>query len=184
MGSVLPPVIKPWKLLRSEVLYKHPLITLHEDTVVLPNGQETTWLCFGTKSDGVVTILRDEQGRILLARQYCHPPRAIVHEFPGGAIDSGETIEVAARRECSEEVGVYPRSLRHLGSFLYNNRRSATKLHVLLGTDLETRAAQAEPEEIIESAWVMEDKIDKMIGCGEIVNSILLSAWAIYKASK
>lgn len=35
--------------------------------------------------------------------------------FPGGAVDAGESFEVAALREASEEVGVVPESVRVLG---------------------------------------------------------------------
>ena len=35
--------------------------------------------------------------------------------FPGGAVDAGESFEVAALREANEEVGVVPQSVRVLG---------------------------------------------------------------------
>lgn len=184
ISNIMPDDSKSWDLLSSEILFEHPFIKLSEDRVVLPSGKESTWLCLDFGGDGACVILENSEGKILLGRQYCHPPRALVFEFPGGGVGKNETPEAAARREAIEEVGVYPKNLTNIGYFLFNNRRSSAKLYVFVGKDLELREAAPEEHEQVEIAWYSVEEIDEMIRLGQIVNVNLLGAWALYKSRK
>jgi 8-oxo-dGTP diphosphatase len=56
--------------------------------------------------DVAVGVLIDAQGRFLLTTR---PPGKVYEgywEFPGGKVESGESIEQALRRELQEEIGV------------------------------------------------------------------------------
>ncbi len=55
--------------------------------------------------DFVAVVARDEQGRLLLVRQYRHAVKAMTLEVPAGHIEAGETPEQAARKELLEETG-------------------------------------------------------------------------------
>ena len=54
----------------------------------------------------VAGILRDEQGRVLLARRPPGKHLAGLWEFPGGKCEPGESPEIALRRELAEEIGI------------------------------------------------------------------------------
>ena len=54
----------------------------------------------------VAAVIRDECGRILLARRPEGRHMAGLWEFPGGKIKPGETPEAALRREIDEELGL------------------------------------------------------------------------------
>jgi 8-oxo-dGTP diphosphatase len=51
-------------------------------------------------------ILRDRDGRVLLAERLHDREFAGFWEFPGGKIDPGESREVALARELAEELGI------------------------------------------------------------------------------
>lgn len=53
-----------------------------------------------------VAIIMDQQGRVLLARRPDHVDFAGKWEFPGGKLESGETIEQALMREIDEELDI------------------------------------------------------------------------------
>ena len=53
-----------------------------------------------------VGILEDAQGRVLIAQRPIGKAYAGYWEFPGGKIESGETVERALARELHEELGV------------------------------------------------------------------------------
>lgn len=61
--------------------------------------------------------LRDQAGRVLLARRDGTGRGDGLWNLPGGHVEPGETIAVAAAREASEEVGARldPTALRHVG---------------------------------------------------------------------
>jgi ADP-ribose pyrophosphatase len=65
----------------------------------------------------VVLMPIEDDGRIVLIKQYRAPADQELWEFPAGGIEKGESEEQAARRECEEEIGRTPRRLQRLQSF-------------------------------------------------------------------
>ncbi len=55
-------------------------------------------------------------GKVLTVIREREPARGML-ALPGGFIDSGESAEEAARRECAEETGFVPSEVRYLCSF-------------------------------------------------------------------
>jgi len=171
-----------WQLIASRTIFVHPRIRVNEDTVILPSGRQTEWMNYADGNDFVKVICVDTEGRVLVARQYCHAPRRVVHEFPGGEVGDDESHVDAARRELLEEIGLYARRLEPLGSFLTNSRRSAKMCYLYLATDLDEQRATPDQEEFIVYEWLPITLVDAQIRAGEIANGVLLAAWCIFKA--
>jgi 8-oxo-dGTP diphosphatase len=118
----------------------------------------------------VAGILRDAQGRVLLAGRLHDHPFAGLWEFPGGKIDGAETAEAALRRELREELGIevvasepflsivhdYPDRSVALAFFLVTAWHGSPQ--PLLGQPLRWLAPQAiAPEELLPAnAAVLE----------------------------
>lgn len=54
----------------------------------------------------VAAVIRRDDGRYLIARRPAGRAMAGLWEFPGGAVEDGETAEAALARELHEELGV------------------------------------------------------------------------------
>jgi ADP-ribose pyrophosphatase YjhB (NUDIX family) len=67
-------------------------------------GDGRPGLCTPRFPIGAATLIRDEQGRILLVQQTYRS--SSIWLPPGGWVDRGETPQEAARREAREEVGL------------------------------------------------------------------------------
>lgn len=105
---------------------------------------------------GVRVIAVDGAGRILLVR---HGYVAGWH-LPGGAVDPGETLEAAARRELQEEANVTCAGpFRLLG--MYFNPRVAGRDHVacFLAEDVTAGPAPAPSYEIREAGFFAPDAL-------------------------
>lgn len=170
-----------WQHLGATTLFDHPRVKVIEEAVRLPSGHETTWLSVRDGRDFVKVICEDERGHVLVSRQYVHPPRRVVHEFPGGVIERGETLEQAALRELVEEVGLAARQVMRIGAFLTNNRRADTRCFVFVASGLEPRASAPDHEEIIAYEWLDPTAVDRMIADGTVENAVMLACWAIYR---
>lgn len=170
-----------WKRLSQRILLKHARLTVYEDRVVLPTGATTSYIHFGTHHDAATVIVRTEEGKILLQREYSYPPNDWLYQFPGGGITQNEKPHEGAQRELAEEAKLSG-TLTQLGWFYPDNRRKGDKFFVYLATDLREAEGQLDPEEDIESYWFTEDEIDHMIHRGDITNYSALAAWALYKA--
>ena len=59
-------------------------------------------------------VIRGQDGRILLAKRPDHLHQGGLWEFPGGKVESGETVRAALARELKEELGIELQSARPL----------------------------------------------------------------------
>lgn len=173
---------KKWKKLGEEKLFEHPRLTVYEDSVELPNGHQTKYLRHANAPDAGSVIAINNEGKILLQKEYSYPPDEWLFQFPGGALDEGESPHEGALRELGEEAGLKG-DLTSIGWFYIDNRRKDTKFHIFTARNLGSVARNHDAEEAFEDFWFTEAEIDHMIQEGKIVTYSTLATWALYKAA-
>lgn len=173
-----------WIRLKTNKLLVHPRLQVVEDDVRIPSGEIIQYLRYKNTTDGVCIIcVRND--KVLVQQEYSYPPNQVLFQFPGGAIEKGETADAAARRELLEESGYVVSSLKELGFFYTNNRRSDSKMYVYLAADGDTSSTtNQDKEEDIASKWIPIYKLQEMIATGKVTNFSLLASWALFQAQK
>ena len=76
-------------LLSREVVHRGDFLTVHRDTVRLPDGGSATREYVVHPGAVVVVPLLDD-GRVLLERQFRYPVGQVMLELPAGKLDVGE----------------------------------------------------------------------------------------------
>jgi 8-oxo-dGTP pyrophosphatase MutT (NUDIX family) len=171
-----------WKKVNSRKIFSHPRIELTEDEILLPSGSIVSYLKFEQMHDSVTVICIRKGKEILLQREYSYPPDALLYQFPGGKIESGESAEDGARRELKEESGYKARNLSLLGWYYIDNRRSAAKMYVfLVANPVPCEKEGGDQEEEIVNEWATIESLEHQIAQGEIVSFSLLSAWTLFR---
>lgn len=151
----------------SKILYQGRIINLRVDTVRLPNGRLATRE-IAEHAHCVCIVPVDEQGNVLLVRQYRKPAEAELLEIPAGGVEEGEVSQEAVLRELQEETGFTAGTLRHLASFWMTPGWSTEYMHAYLATDLSPAHLAADDDENISVVRVPLARIPQMIEAGEI----------------
>lgn len=102
-------------VLSSRLVYEGRIFDVTVDRVRLPQGREAT-LEIVRHEGSIVLLPFDDQGRLLLVRQYRHAAGRFLWELPAGSLESGEDPDAAARRECHEELGLVVDKLERLAT--------------------------------------------------------------------
>ncbi|MGW8654531.1 NUDIX domain-containing protein, partial [Nocardia salmonicida] len=90
----------------SRVLYSGAILALRQDQVRMPDGRVAEREVI--EHHGAVAVLAlDDDGKVVLIRQYRHPIGTRLLELPAGLLDiEGEDPLTAAKRELAEETGL------------------------------------------------------------------------------
>ena len=107
---------------------------------------------------GAVAILaRDEQGRILIVRQYRAAAGDWTCEIPAGRVEAGEDPRTTAGRELEEETGLRARSVRAWRSFFPAPGIASEVIHLFRAEGLEAvpgGGLAGDDDEEIEVLWM------------------------------
>lgn len=90
--------------LSSETVLQGHFLHVKRDTVRLPDGNRATRE-YVVHPGAVMVIALDDDGMVVLERQYRYPLQRAMIEFPAGKLDAGEASWACAVRELWEETG-------------------------------------------------------------------------------
>jgi len=138
---------------------------------------------------GAVAILAlDDDGRVLLIKQYRHPIGTRDWEIPAGLLDiRGEDPLFAAQRELAEEVDLIAAEWHVLSDFTTSPGGSNEVVRVYLARGLTPTVVPFDrmAEEVdIEKRWVDLDEVIDAILARSIANSILAIAALTAQAAR
>ena len=122
----------------------------------------------------VVVVPVDDDGRVLMVRQYRVAVGRSLLEVPAGKRDvDGESPEATAARELEEEVGRVPGRLRALCEFYNSPGFTDEYTYLFLATELaqSERAAVSAEEQAMTIERISFADVDAMIAAREIVDA-------------
>jgi 8-oxo-dGTP pyrophosphatase MutT (NUDIX family) len=191
--SGLPPegltdLAQRWPVTGTEELARGRLLSVRRDMVTMPDGSQAgRELIEHPGAVGVVAL--DDDGRVLLIRQYRHPAAALLWEVPAGLRDvAGEPLLETGQRELLEETGYRAADWRVLADIFTSPGCSTERIRIFLARGVtEVPAAErdyvpAEEEAELEVAWVPLEEAVRRFLAGDLHNGVagvgILSAYA------
>lgn len=165
----------PWKTLSTRPIYENRWLSLREDLVELPDGLTTIYGVVSCgQCAGILPFLDPET--VLLIRQYRYVAGRVTWEMPTGGVHAGESIEDAAQRELSEEVGYRAGRLIHLSSYHTSKSVIDETAHLFLGQEMTRLELPPDETEFIEVRPFPFQEVLGMVLSGEIVDSMTIIA--------
>ncbi|MGI6449568.1 MAG: NUDIX domain-containing protein [Desulfitobacteriia bacterium] len=132
--------------LTQEVIFKGKIIEVYKDTVLLPNGKETTReIVHHPGAVGIIALFEEE---VLMVKQYRYALHKETLEIPAGKIDPGEEPEKCAVRELREETG-YEGKMQLLGVFNTSPGFADEIIYLYLATQLKWSPLTADEDEFL-----------------------------------
>ena len=151
------------KILSSVRSFEGRLVKVDSVDIELPNGHKTQHEV--VRHPGAVCVIAlDDQGRVLIVRQYRTALERVTIEGPAGKIDSGEDPEDAVRRELAEETGYVAGDIRRLASIAVAVGYSDEIIHIYMATNLMPGPAHPDDDEFVVAEWVsIESLVDSVL---------------------
>jgi 8-oxo-dGTP pyrophosphatase MutT (NUDIX family) len=161
----------PWTIVSSKNVYDNSWISVREDAVIQPDGEEGIYgvVHFKNIATGVLAI---ENDFIYLVGQYRYPLERYSWEIPEGGCSAGEDPLDAARRELQEETGLCAKNWRKLGESYLSNSVSDELAIWYVATELTAGERRPEGTEQLEVRRVPFADALRMTMSGEITDAV------------
>ena len=132
----------------TRIIYKDESVKLREHTLKLKEGDLTHAVIDHKDAVGIVPV--EENGNVILVRQWRRAIERITIEIPAGTIESGETPETAAKRELTEEIHFFPEKLSYLYGFYPAPGFCTEYLHLFVAENLRIEKKERDKDEAID----------------------------------
>jgi ADP-ribose diphosphatase len=168
--------------LDSTVSFESSFFQVLTEKVRLPDGSVRDY--YTVKHPGAVAVVPvDQEGRILMVRQYRQAAEDNLLELPAGKLDPGEDPSACARRELAEETGFVCEHLELLASYFTSPGFTDEKVHVFEGREL--RKVEEPPGsdggEPLSIEWLDRQDVLSAIYDGRIVDGKTIIGIALLK---
>ncbi|KYK12761.1 MULTISPECIES: NUDIX hydrolase [Streptomyces] len=177
-GSTIKDSHEEWEVRRTEIPFRGKKTSMRTDEVVMPDGSVAS-RDYQVHPGSVAVLALDDEGRVIVIRQYRHPVREKLWEIPAGRLDvPGENPLHAAQRELYEEAHVKAEDWRVLTDVYTTPGGCDEAVRIFLARDLseaEGERFEVEDEEAdMELARVPVDDLVRGVLAGDLHNNCLV----------
>ena len=169
------------KKLNSKQIFDGVVVKLFVDEVELPNGKKAVREI--VRHPGAVCVIPvDDDGNVIMIKQFRYPFSQVLLEVPAGKLEKGEDPLEAVKRELEEESGVVAERVEYIGTMYTTVAILDEKIHMYLATGLKYKNAHPDEDEFLETEKIPLSTLVDMVMDGKIPDS--KTQIAILKAEK
>lgn len=159
------------KIIKRQLIFQGRYLHLEELELLLPN-QTLAKREIVRVRNAVAILPIDKEKNVYLVRQHRPAIESTILEIPAGLIDKGEEVEEAARRECEEETGFRPHTLKKLITYAHAEGYSTGFITLFWGSDLEyTGNINLDNTEYLEQQTLSFEDLSRMVDQNKIIDS-------------
>ena len=158
------------RFVSREEKFSGRILTVHVDTVTLPDGSLATREV-ADHPGGVAIVALDDENNVLMVEQFRYVFNEPVLEIPAGKLEKGEDPYLAALRELKEETGATPGFFQPLGKLYPSPGCYGETLHLFLAKNLTFGEAKPDEDEFLRSERIPLEVLLQRILRNEIADA-------------
>ncbi|MDO4513037.1 MAG: NUDIX hydrolase [Lachnospiraceae bacterium] len=164
-----------------KLIHKGKLVKFYEDTVAIPNGNTAVWDYLEHQGAAAVVPV-DEDGKLLMVRQYRNALDRFTLEIPAGGLNGPEEPTIlAAKRELEEETGYVSEELEKLLSLRTTVAFCNEKIDIYVARNLKPGVQNLDEDEFIDVYRYSVEELNEMIYSGKIEDGKTIAAIMAYQ---
>lgn len=169
------------KISRKDI-YDGKVLHVVCDDVLLPNGEKSTReFCLHVGAVCVIPI--DDDGNVIMERQFRYPHGRVFYEIPAGKLDYPEEDPLsAAERELREETGAVAGKMTFLGRLDTSPALIDEKIYMYMAEELTFTERELDKDEFLEVERAPLSELAEMVMQGKISDA--KTQIAVLKAAK
>ena len=173
--------MKSYKSLSKKILFENPYWQYMCDRVEYPSGKQGDYHYVLTNGSSMVVAV-DENGHILMVRQYRYTGNRDSLEFPCGGLKTGSTHDETAREELQEETGFSAGKMETVGEFNPCNGLVDEICRVHIARNLRYVGMNPDETESFELLRLSPLELEAFISDRTIWDGMTIAAWTIVKS--
>lgn len=167
-------------LLEEKIVFTGKVLALAIETHRLPDMREAQFEMIHHPG-GAAALPVDNDGNLLLIRQFRPAVRGEILEIPAGRLEPGEDAAECIIRELQEEIGRKPAQVELLSKVYSSVGFCREMIHIYLAKNLAITPTAQEEHEFIELVSLSPEQAFAMVDAGEINDAKTLIALQAYR---
>lgn len=169
------------KKIGQKEIYKGKRVHLVAEQLLLPDGKESEWeLIIHPGASAIIPV--DDNGKIIMVRQYRNAADKYTLEIPAGTLDSPDEDPLnCAKRELEEETGYRSDNVDFLFNFYSAIGICNELINIYVAKNLIESKQNLDEDEFVEIERYSLDELINMILSGVIKDNKTISSILVYK---
>lgn len=154
------------KAVSKNYIYKGKILNLRKDDIILPDGNGA--IREFVEHSGGSAVYCEQDGKVLLVKQFRYPYQKEIWEIPAGKLNLGESPEQTAIRELEEEGGVRAKKVEKMFDIYPTPAYTNEVIRIYRATEVEKTKLCLDKDEFLIGEWIDKEQVVKMIYDGQI----------------
>ncbi len=138
-----------YDVVKSEKVFEGKILKVVRDEIAMPDG-DTAIREIVIKNNASAIVPVDNDGNIILVRQYRHPARDMVLEIPAGTFEIHEDPYECAVRELEEETGYKAGGITYVNWTYASVGICTERIYLYIAENLQPGTQKLDKDEFIE----------------------------------